>query len=293
MKIGVWIFSALLHIFAALVILESDSVNAGSKQTATGLRSSVEVTAARLITTFPRPEPVLQPSSEVKQNDKLQQEQPTTDTLKAKEPHVTESVVAAESDVVGDTVVPQQPEPKASVPKQKTEPEIVKKPVEQAKPIEATKSKPKVVPPKTSPVIAQNQPVKPDSEVAESPQNARQASLGQQGDNSPKASIVGESEPEHRAWNQYKASVFAAINAQKVYPKQAKIRRIEGIVTVRFVVNEQGLISRYEIIKKAKSRYLNRSTKELFAGLRLPQPAASLSEHLPSTLTVPIKYSLN
>jgi outer membrane biosynthesis protein TonB len=62
---------------------------------------------------------------------------------------------------------------------------------------------------------------------------------------------------------------------------------------VRFEINRQGQVSRYEIIKKAKSRYLNRSTNALFAGLHLPQPDASLFDKLPSTLTVPIKYSLN
>jgi len=94
-------------------------------------------------------------------------------------------------------------------------------------------------------------------------------------------------------WANYKETVFSAIHAQKVYPKQARIRRAEGVVTVKFVVNKQGKIESFRLLRRAKSKHLNSSTEKLFVGLQLPAPVASLHSKFPSTLTVPIKYSLN
>ncbi len=94
-------------------------------------------------------------------------------------------------------------------------------------------------------------------------------------------------------WNQYKTAVFSAINAQKIYPKQARLRRAEGTVVVKFDITKLGNISRFSLIQQANSEHLNRSTRRLFEQLYLPELPASVVGYLPVTLTVPIEYSLN
>lgn len=114
------------------------------------------------------------------------------------------------------------------------------------------------------------------------------------GDNVSKNQInTGNSNDTKTPWNQYKSSIFSAINAQKTYPKQAKLRRAEGTVVVKFDITKLGNISRFTLIQKVRSEHLNRSTMRLFDQLYLPKRPESVIEHLPATLTVPIEYSLN
>lgn len=115
---------------------------------------------------------------------------------------------------------------------------------------------------------------------------------GEQGDNA-EHTTIGSDGDKKDAWDSYKASVFAAINAQKVYPKQARIRRTEGIVEVEFTIDASGNVGSFTLVKKVKSKHLNRSTQRLFAQLSLPKPTSELHSYFPSTLKIPIKYSLN
>lgn len=115
---------------------------------------------------------------------------------------------------------------------------------------------------------------------------------GEQGDNA-EYTTIGSNGDKKDAWDSYKASVFAAINAQKVYPKQARIRRTEGIVEVEFTIDASGNVGSFTLVKKVKSKHLNRSTQRLFAQLSLPKPTPELHSYFPSTLKIPIKYSLN
>jgi len=281
--------SLLFHVALLTIAVEikTETVNTGTSQTTTGLTASKEISAARLIVAKQANPPAPEKSSEPQLAQQATQP-------KAAVEHTSYSVsqpepVVAEPDVVAEKVVKQPLEtaqatvksamPVAQPSATKQAKEVVSKPTPANTDAETEAQQ-------VAAVSAEEQPTQPA-------QDARQASIGQQGDNTKKAAIAGQQEPENPAWDHYKASVFAAINAQKRYPKQARIRRVEGVVMVRFEINRQGQVSRYEIIKKAKSRYLNRSTNALFAGLHLPQPDASLFDKLPSTLTVPIKYSLN
>ncbi len=296
MKIVWFSASVVVHgaVFAGL--FWGTQVTSGMDTTATGLTAAVSQQAARLVLVAP-PKP--------KKSDV--ESKPASDlpelTDVPEHPKVVETPVSSDDDAIAkvlekpveadpapapeiDEIPPLQPvEPKqfdknealvkaSEVPEQQvaaSEPDVEAKPINDVEP-----------------ELASHEP-----EMAEQAQSAQQASLGQQGDNAEKASVAGEHNDAALPWAEYKALVYAAINAQKIYPKQAKIRRIEGVVTVRFEVNHHGLVSQFEIIKKAKSRYLNRSTRELFADLRLPQPESQILHLLPSTLTVPIKYSLN
>ena len=114
------------------------------------------------------------------------------------------------------------------------------------------------------------------------------------GDNVDESKVsLGKSSEANTHWNKYKTAVFSAINAQKVYPKQAKLRRAEGTVVVKFDITKLGNISRFSLIQQVSSEHLNRSTKRLFEQLYLPERPASVVGYLPVTLTVPIEYSLN
>lgn len=115
------------------------------------------------------------------------------------------------------------------------------------------------------------------------------------GDNAKESQINtgNEISSEKVAWDSYKSAVFSAINAQKIYPKQAKLRRAEGTVVVKFAITKTGNISNFELVKKVSSEHLNRSTARLFNQLYLPATPVSVGEYLPAILTVPIEYSLN
>jgi len=296
MKLLVWGLSVLFHVGLLALTIQSEPVSTGVAQTTTGLTASREVSAARLIISKP-PSPLVEkaveeestePSEPVSLPEVQQATEPESEIVQAPSPDVvveTDSV-ATEPDVVAEQLI--EPPVKAVQHEvQKPDP-VVSKPKDTK--LKSTQPSRLATPESVAPQMAD---ASSTNTQPEQPQNARQASAGQQGDNTEKAGIAGQQEAENPAWDQYKTSVFAAINAQKRYPKQAKIRRIEGVVTVRFEIDQQGQVRRYEIIKKARSRYLNRSTNALFAGLHLPQPGASLLDKLPSTLTVPIKYSLN
>jgi TonB family protein len=114
------------------------------------------------------------------------------------------------------------------------------------------------------------------------------------GDNINKSQInTGNSNDPNTPWNQYKTAIFSAINAQKVYPKQARLRRSEGTVVVKFDITKLGNMSGFTLIQKVDSEHLNRSTKHLFEQLYLPKRPEAVIGFLPVTLTVPIEYSLN
>lgn len=113
-----------------------------------------------------------------------------------------------------------------------------------------------------------------------------------QGDNAAHSSIGSQGQIDS-VWLRYQEGVFEAINAQKTYPKQARLRRLEGVVVVEFEVDVQGNINRFNLVSKAKSKHLNRSTRKLFSELKLPKPSLELAGNFPSVMTIPIEYSLN
>lgn len=170
-----------------------------------------------------------------------------------------------------DLVKREEPETASSNPQFR---EIEKQPTDNPPPVESS----------------QKVPV-PGESYADNPQQSV-TSDALAGDNRNHNSLGGNAVIDSK-WANYKESVFSAIHAQKVYPRQARIRRAEGVVTVKFVINQQGGVESFKLLKRAKSKHLNKSTEKLFAELRLPEPDPSIHPRFPSTLTVPIKYSIN
>lgn len=89
----------------------------------------------------------------------------------------------------------------------------------------------------------------------------------------------------------YLGQLQAAIERLKRYPQQARLRRQQGTVTVRFSVAEDGRIRDLRIIQSSDSAILDHSVEQLFQRLRLPAPADELLPTLQG-LTLPITFQL-
>ncbi len=176
----------------------------------------------------------------------------------------------------------------------------------QPKPQEKAKPKPQAEPPKTDqkppsekPLkkVASKKPIKPqkvndtpkDLKLAEANINKRSSGDGLQANRG----ISGDTLAHATLWQSYKRDIFDAINTQQDYPRQAKLRRIEGIVVMRFTLEANGKVENYEIAQKAEARLLNRSALKLFKRLNLPSPPAGLENKFPAELSIPLKYAFN
>lgn len=86
--------------------------------------------------------------------------------------------------------------------------------------------------------------------------------------------IVKEPEPqEYMNPNDYLEMVKLKIEAQKRYPEQARKDRIEGRVTVRFVITPEGDIQAVEIAKRSRSSLLDAAaTKAVKDAAPFPRP---------------------
>jgi protein TonB len=77
----------------------------------------------------------------------------------------------------------------------------------------------------------------------------------------------------------YFALVREAIERKKEYPEVARTARIEGRVTVAFVIETDGTVRDVEIVAKSRSRYLNEAAVNAVKGAApFPRPPKSLFE---------------
>lgn len=170
-----------------------------------------------------------------------------------------------------------QPKPKPKpVSKPKTKPKTKPKP--QPKPIQKTKS-----PPEPKPITEAN--AKPKSialpKTAEPEQNAVETAA---------VSTVKRDSAAHKK-DRYYALVYAAIAANKRYPKQAIRFHKEGSVRVRFSVDGSGKITVFRIVSSSGVRSLDKATSKLFERLkRVERPPKGVD--LPLEMTISIIYTL-
>ncbi len=92
------------------------------------------------------------------------------------------------------------------------------------------------------------------------------------------------------AMQDYMAQVRNYIAKQKRYPKEAKIRRHQGNVTISFVIDADGHVSESKIIKTCKSRYINKSVKVLLSKLRFNVAPAAIRDQFPKTVILDVNY---
>lgn len=78
------------------------------------------------------------------------------------------------------------------------------------------------------------------------------------------------------------------IERHKKYPERAKIRQIEGFVTVRFVITPQGDVLSVEVTKSSKQKSLDKAAiKAIHAAAPFPKPPKHLFEgEIPLELTI-------
>jgi len=89
----------------------------------------------------------------------------------------------------------------------------------------------------------------------------------------------------------YQSSVRERIFALKRYPKQARRLHHEGSVTVRFWINGDGTMQRFELIEKSGLATLDGATEQLFEhipGFEVPPEGVAL----PYELTITLRYAL-
>jgi protein TonB len=92
------------------------------------------------------------------------------------------------------------------------------------------------------------------------------------------------------AMQDYMAQVRNYIAKQKRYPKEAKIRRHQGNVTISFVIDADGHVSEPKIVKTCKSRYINKSVKVLLSKLRFNVAPAAIRDQFPKTVILDVNY---
>ncbi len=96
----------------------------------------------------------------------------------------------------------------------------------------------------------------------------------------------GESSPA----SSYLAQILSRIERLKEYPRQARLRREEGLVEVRLILQRSGVISEI-LITQSATPSLDRAALEAIQALgALPPPPAELSA--PNSVRIPIRFSL-
>ena len=94
-----------------------------------------------------------------------------------------------------------------------------------------------------------------------------------------------------------RADYFAVLQAwleqHKVYPRRAMSRRLEGVVSLRFVINREGRVLDYQIERSSGHRLLDRAVTAL---IERAQPLPTMPNDIKETnltLIVPISFVLN
>ena len=87
--------------------------------------------------------------------------------------------------------------------------------------------------------------------------------------------------------------LFGHLNRYKRYPASARMRRQEGVVSLRFTMDRQGRVLSYEIAKTSGSEALDSEARELIKRAE-PLPAIPIAFRRDTLdLVVPIKFFLN
>ena len=92
--------------------------------------------------------------------------------------------------------------------------------------------------------------------------------------------------------NSYIESVRAEILKQKRYPKQARLRRHQGSITVAFTLTGEGEIRNIKLLKKSSSKYLNKSVRKLLRRVHLPAAEQQIKQDFPKYITLTLDFSL-
>lgn len=90
----------------------------------------------------------------------------------------------------------------------------------------------------------------------------------------------------------YKAALRAAIEANKRYPRHARMRRQEGEVSVAFTVHADGRISDVRIVGEPVSRSLERAAREAVTRVGRFRPLPDNAPSKPMRLRIAVRFDL-
>jgi len=93
--------------------------------------------------------------------------------------------------------------------------------------------------------------------------------------------------------NSYMDKVRTFIELHQGYPRAAKIRGHQGSVSISFVIDAQGRVSRRKLAKQCHSKFLNKSAKALLRKLRFSAPSSLIAMQFPKTITLDVHYQFN
>lgn len=107
----------------------------------------------------------------------------------------------------------------------------------------------------------------------------------QETDHSQTAASVGD---DSALKDLYIHELMTFLNQHKNYPRLAKLKRQEGVVTVEFSITLQGKISDIRLVQQSNFQELNQATLDLVQDIgKVPVPPLAMQVQLP------IIYSLN
>ncbi|MCL1058078.1 TonB family protein [Shewanella gelidimarina] len=108
--------------------------------------------------------------------------------------------------------------------------------------------------------------------------------------NSPNNLVI---DPIERKTNQYINFIRSEILKHKHYPKQAKLRRHQGSITVAFTLTAEGDIKNIQLLQKSSSKYLNKSVRKLLRRIQLPAAEQQIRQVFPKQISLTLEFTLN
>ena len=279
--LAAFIGAALLHGIAMLIIFWQPPTSGAKAPGITGIEVSLGAAGST-------------PSSETETVDEISE----TDVVEATEAAITDPVIeeAVVTEVLPEAIQPEEvaaiepptPEPAPIVEQEIIEPVLAKP----TTPVRKSIAKEIVAPTQHAPAKPVNNVStvtaalpKPSTQgTSDKPDNITGNSKGE-GNNT-----AGGGTPGQRA--NYNTIIQAWLEKHKKYPRRARKRRMEGVGTLFFEIDQEGNVLEYRIEKSTGFRLLD---KELEAIIKRAEPLPQIPEELQQAkyeFSVPIDFSL-
>ena len=166
------------------------------------------------------------------------------------------------------TIVEPQQAPKKTKHPKKTKPKkIIKKKVIKKKPIlkplPKPKPKPKIVKEVKKPVKVTEKPV---VEEVKKPVKVEEESIEEEVEQTLQQTTLQTKNSSIK--NEYYALIYERINKNKHYPRKSRRHKEEDTIPVSFMIDKNGYISAFKIVKKSRYKTLNRAVQKVFKKIK-------------------------
>jgi protein TonB len=183
---------------------------------------------------------------------------------------------------------PAPPEP-VVIPEPEPEPEVVEAPKPKlviAKPTPKPKPKPPEPKPEPPKPLEPTPPAPPAPPAPPSPEPPAERA--------PAASTAAPASDTSNAEAIWKAKLMARLKRYEDYPEDARRRRVQGTVTLRFAVDANGRVSAPEVVQSSGNRSLDRAAlRQVRRAQPMPKPAAELLRDGKKEVIAPFTYQLD